>query len=192
MRAYERETETSRKKRTHSGQHYSGFGAGFPETRRQRLELQFTERAMANPAGHVVLGEEEAQQAAERYAKMEAELQALRQRNEELMRTVQEQQDLVAAERVRADRRSRAQTQEFANLTAELLAGRQGPEVHLDGMRIGVKVEKPETYNGEKTRDLDTWLFQVREHLDITTIPARGHVPYAASLLRGKCCAVVA
>ena len=55
---------------------------------------------MANPAGHVVLGEEEAQQVAERYAKMEAELQALRQRNEELMCAVQEQQDLVAAERV--------------------------------------------------------------------------------------------
>ena len=55
---------------------------------------------MANPAGHVVLGEEEAQQAAERYAKMEAKLQALRQRNEELMHAVQEQQDLVAAERV--------------------------------------------------------------------------------------------
>ena len=56
---------------------------------------------MANPAGHVVLGEEEAQQAAERYATMEAELQALRQRNKELMHAVQEQQDLVAAERVR-------------------------------------------------------------------------------------------
>ena len=108
------------------------------------------------------------------------------------MRAVQEQQDLVASERVRADRRSRAQTQEFANLTAELLAGRQGPDVQLEGMRIGVKVGKPETYSGEKTRDLDTWLFQVREHLDITTIPARGHVPYAASLLRGNavlwCC----
>ena len=48
---------------------------------------------MANPAGHVVLGEEEAQQAAERYAKMEAELQALQLRNEELARTVQEQQE---------------------------------------------------------------------------------------------------
>ena len=141
---------------------------------------------MANPAGHVVLGEEEAQQAAEHYAKMEAELQALRQRNKELVHTVQEQQDLVAAERVRADCRSRAQTQEFANLTAELLAGRQGPDVQFDGMRIGVKVEKPETYSGEKTRDLDTWLFQVREHLDIMTIPARGHVPYVASLLRGN------
>ena len=46
---------------------------------------------MANPAWHVVLGEEEAQQAAERYAKMEAELQALRQQNAELAHTVQEQ-----------------------------------------------------------------------------------------------------
>ena len=46
---------------------------------------------MANPAGHVVLRKEEAQQAAERYATMEAELQALRQRNEELTRAVQEQ-----------------------------------------------------------------------------------------------------
>ena len=43
---------------------------------------------MASPIGHVVLGEEEAQQAAERYAKMEAELQTLRQQNEELARTV--------------------------------------------------------------------------------------------------------
>ena len=60
---------------------------------------------------------------------MEAELQALRQQNAELARTVQEQQELVATERVRADRRARAQTQEFANLTVELLAGRQGPDV---------------------------------------------------------------
>ena len=79
---------------------------------------------MANPAGHVVLGEEEAQQAAERYATMEAELQALRQRNEELTRTVQEQQEVVATERLRADCSSRAQTQEFANMTAGLLAVR--------------------------------------------------------------------
>ena len=65
---------------------------------------------MANPAVHVVLGEDKAQQAAERYAKMEAELQALRQQNAELACTVQEQQELVAMERVRADRRARAQT----------------------------------------------------------------------------------
>ena len=141
---------------------------------------------MANPAGHVVLGEEEAQQAAERYARMEEELHTLRQQNAELTRTVQEQQEQVATERVRADRRARAQTQEFANLTAELLAGRQGPDVQFQGMRIGVKVEKPETYSGERSRDLDTWLFQVREHLHITTIPAPSHVPYAAPLFRGN------
>ena len=78
---------------------------------------------MANPTRHVVVGEEEAQQAAERYATMEAELQALRQRNEELTRAVQEQQEVVATERLWANRRSRAQTQEFANMTVELLAG---------------------------------------------------------------------
>ena len=125
---------------------------------------------MANPTGHVVLGEEEAQQAAERYAKMEAELQVLRQQNEELARTVQEQQEMVATKRVRADCCARAQTQEFANLTTELLAGRQGPDVQFQGMRIGVKVEKPETYSGEKSRYLDTWLFQVLEQLQITTM----------------------
>ena len=43
---------------------------------------------MAQPRGRVVMGEEEAQAAAERYAQMEAELQALRQRNEELARAV--------------------------------------------------------------------------------------------------------
>ena len=84
---------------------------------------------MAQPEGRVGLDEAEAQQAAERYAQMEAELQALRQRNEERIRDLQEQQNIAATERVRADRRSRAQTQEFANLTAELLAGRQGPQV---------------------------------------------------------------
>ena len=57
-----------------------------------------------------------------------------------------------------------------ANLTAELLAGRRGPEVQLEGMRMGVKVEKPESYDGAKGCDLDTWLFQVREHLNLTVI----------------------
>ena len=75
---------------------------------------------------------------------------------------------------------------EFANLMAELLAGRRGPEVQMDGMRIGVKIEKPENYDGSKGRDMDTWLFQVQEHLQLTVILVRGHVPYAASLLRGN------
>ena len=68
------------------------------------------------------MDEAEAQQAAKCYAKMEAELPALRRQNKELMSAVREQQDLVAAERLRGDRRSRAQMQQFANLTAELLA----------------------------------------------------------------------
>ena len=41
----------------------------------------------------------------------------------------------------------------------KLLAGRRGPEVQMDGMRIRVKVEKPENYNGSKGCGLDTWLF---------------------------------
>ena len=114
---------------------------------------------MANPEGRVILEEGEAQQAAERYAQMEAELQALRQRNKELMRNLQEQQNIAATERVHADRRSRAQTQEFANLIVELLAGRQGPQVEFQGMRFGIKVEKPANYDGDKDQDLDTWLF---------------------------------
>ena len=89
----------------------------------------------------------------------------------------------MATERLRGDRRARAQMQEFANLTAELLAGRQGPELHFDGMRLSVKVEKPENYDGNKAKDLDTWLFQVREHLELSTVRNRGHVPYATSLL---------
>ena len=60
---------------------------------------------------------------------MEAELQALQQQNAEIMRELQEAQNAAATERVRADRRSKAQTQEFATLTTELLAARQGPQV---------------------------------------------------------------
>ena len=143
---------------------------------------------MANPEGRVVMGEAEAQEAAERYARMEAELQALRQRNEDIMRELQEARNVAATERVRADRRSRAQTQEFATLTAELLAERQGqgPQVQFQGMRYNIKVEKPANYDGDKTHDLDTWLFQVREHLELATVPVEGHVAYAASLLRGN------
>ena len=59
---------------------------------------------MAQPEGRVVIDEAEAQQAAERYAQMEAELQALQQRNAELIRDLQEQQNSAAMERVRADR----------------------------------------------------------------------------------------
>ena len=66
---------------------------------------------MAQPKGRVVIDEAEAQHAAERYAQMEAELQALQQKNAELIRDLQEQQNIAATEHVRADRQSRAQTQ---------------------------------------------------------------------------------
>ena len=69
---------------------------------------------------------------------------------------MQEQQEIVAMERLGSERLSRAQTQEFANLTMELLVGRRGPEVQWNGMHIGVKVEKPETYSGKKGHDLGT------------------------------------
>ena len=110
---------------------------------------------MANPSGQVVLGEEDAHTAEARYPEIQAQLQALRQQNEELQRALQEQQEIAATKRLRGDRRSRAQTQEFTNLTVELLAGRRGPEVQWDGMRIGVKAENPETYSGKKGRDLN-------------------------------------
>ena len=77
---------------------------------------------MANPKGHVVIGEEEVRQAQERYAVLEAELQGLRQCNEEFMCGLQEQQLIVAAEWLRVDCKGRAQMQEFVNLMAELLA----------------------------------------------------------------------
>ena len=141
---------------------------------------------MAQRKGQVVIDEAEAQQVAERYAQMEAELQALQQRNAELIHDLQEQQNIAATERLRADRRSRAQTQEFANLTAELLARRQGPQVQLDGTRLSVKVEKPENYKGDKAKNLDTWLFQVRKHLELLIVPAGAYVTYVASLLRGN------
>ena len=41
----------------------------------------YIKRVMANPAGHVVLGEEEAQRVTKGYSKMKTELQALQQRN---------------------------------------------------------------------------------------------------------------
>ena len=55
---------------------YSGFGAwGRPKS--EVCELQVTWRKMANPSGQLVLGEEEARIAEERYQVFEAQLQAL-------------------------------------------------------------------------------------------------------------------
>ena len=111
---------------------------------------------MANPGAQVIIDEDMVQQAEERYTQMEAELQALQQQNEGLTREVLEQREVVEIERRRADRRSRAQVQDFANLTAELIVGRCRPKIQFEGMRIGVKVEKPDSYDGSKKCNVDT------------------------------------
>ena len=58
---------------------------------------------MANPEGHVILGEEEVRAIEACYTALEAELQALRLRNEELMHRLQEQENIVAVECLRGD-----------------------------------------------------------------------------------------
>ena len=76
---------------------------------------------MANPSGHVVLDEEATRATEERYATLEAELQALRAHNEELTHGLQAQEEVLAAERLWGDRCTQAQMREFTNLTTELL-----------------------------------------------------------------------
>ena len=125
-------------------------------------------------------------QLAERVAALEAELQATQQANAELTQGIREQREIAETAQLRADRRGRAQMQDFANLTAELIAGRRGPEVQMENVRLGVKMERPDYFEGGKQQDVDTWLFQVREHLNITSLPERGYIPYAASLFRGN------
>ena len=117
---------------------------------------------------------------------MEVTLQELQQQNQDLQRRLQEQQNIVATKHLHANQRSKAQMQEFGNWTAELLAGRRRLEIQWEGMEMGVKVEKPDPYDGDKSCGLDTWLFQVHEHLNLTIIPARSHVPYPTSLLHGN------
>ena len=63
---------------------------------------------MANPVGRVMMDEDEAHTVQEGYVALEAELQALRQRNEELIRGLQEQQEVATMERLWAGRRARA------------------------------------------------------------------------------------
>ena len=127
----------------------------------------------------IVLGEDEARQAEEQYNILLEEVNQARERNQRLERELAMLQEQANTERIRGDRRSRAQAQDMAQLTAELIAGR--------GMApMGLKVEKPETYDGAKHRDVDTWLFQVEEHMSLTRVPADSQVAYAASLLRGN------
>ena len=123
-------------------------------------------------------------QLAERVAALEAELQATRRANAELTQGLAEQREIAETAQLRADRRGRAQMHDFAQLTAEMVAAR-GPEVQGE-RRFGVKMERPDYFEGDRHQDVDTWLFQVREHLDIVRMPEDSKVPYAASLFRGN------
>ena len=60
---------------------------------------------MANPGAQVMIDEDVARQAEERYARLEAELQEMRQQNEALNRELQQQNEVAQTERLRADRR---------------------------------------------------------------------------------------
>ena len=60
------------------------------------------------------------------------------------------------------------------------------PAANIGGMNLGVKLERPEAFEGAKHQDVDTWLFQVGEHLWMLNIPVPSQVAYAASLLRGN------
>ena len=40
--------------------------------------------------------------------------------------------------------------QDFANLTAELIAGRRGEAVQMENVRLGVKMERPDYFEGGK------------------------------------------
>ena len=141
---------------------------------------------MANPDGQVPVNPDAVRAAEERFLLMEAEMRTLREQNETLMRELREQQSVAEAERLRAGRRTQAQVQDFAHLTAELLAARAGPAGNFGGPQMGVKMERPEAFDGAKHQDVDTWLFQVDEHMRMVNVPADRQVAYAASLLRGN------
>ena len=78
---------------------------------------------MANPSGHVVLDEEASLAAKECYAALGAELQALQARNEGLTCGLQAQEELVAAEWLRGDRRAQAQMRGFAKPHGGVVSG---------------------------------------------------------------------
>ena len=65
-------------------------------------------------------------QLAERIAALEAELRATQQANAELTQGLTEQREIAETAQLRADRRGRAQMQDFAQMTAEMVAAR-GP-----------------------------------------------------------------
>ena len=49
-----------------------------------------------------------------------------------------------------------------------------------------VKMEKPDSFNGSKEKDVDTWLFTMDEYMTLLHFNAESFVQYASSFLRGN------
>ena len=163
---------------------YSGFGASVLSHRRLISDWRRSFEEVDRFKQPAKMAEEQMRQLAERVAALEAELQATRQANAKLTQGIAEQREIAETAQLRADRRGRAQMQDFAHLTTELITAR-GPEAQ-GGQPFGIKMEPPDYFEGGKHQDVDTWVFQVREHLNMTRLPAPTHVSYAASLFRGN------
>ena len=163
---------------------YSGFGASVLSHRRLTSDWRRSFEEVDRFKQPAKMAEEQMRQLAERVAALEAELQATRQANAELTQGMAEQQEIAETAQLRADRRGRAQMQDFANLTVELITAR-GPGGQ-GGQPFGIKMERPDYFEGGKHQDVDTWVFQVQEHLNMTRLPTATHVSYAASLFRGN------
>ena len=163
---------------------YSGFGASGLSHRRLTDDWRRSFEKVDRFKTCEKMAEEQMRQLAERIAALEAELRATQQANAELTQGLTEQREIAETAQLRADRRGRAQMQDFAQMTAEIVAAR-GPEGQGE-RRFGVKMERPDYFDGGKLQDVDTWLFQVREHLNMVMMPDAATVPYAASLFRGN------
>ena len=163
---------------------YSGFGASVLSHKRLTDHWRHSFEKVDRFNQPAKMAEEQMRQLAERVAALEAELQATRQANAELTQGIAEQREIAETAQLRADRRGRAQMQDFANLTAELITAR-GPGGH-GGQPFGIKMERPDYFEGGRHQDVDTWVFQVQEHLNMTRLPTPTHVSYAASLFRGN------
>ena len=163
---------------------YSGFGASVLSHRRLINDWRRSFEEVDRFKQPAKMAEEQMRQLAERVAALEAELQVTRQANVELTQGIAEQREIAETAQLRADRRGRAQVQDFAQLTAELLTAR-GPEAQV-ARPFGVKMERPDYFEGGRNQDVDTWVFQVHEHLNMTRLPVDTHVSYAASLFRGN------
>ena len=88
-------------------------------------------------------------------------------------------------ERLKGGLRSHGQVKDMVQLPIELIAGRGVAPWWL-------KLERPETNDGAKHCHVNTWLFQVEEHMWLTRIPADSQGVYTISLLKRTCYNVVA